>query len=127
MYPDVRGEQPAAVRRMHFPARPRRRRPQWRIFNSVTSAKTAIFWVAGVSAGIVAGLWMASMTYYCAFCLFAPPRFATWQCCMVGLAVSVTGFGAIIALDREFLPTSFGGIRRVSRFLFEDLCQRQTN
>jgi hypothetical protein len=31
-------------------------------------------WVAGITAGIVAGLWMASMTYYCGLCVFAPPH-----------------------------------------------------
>ena len=67
------------------------------------------------------------MTYYCEFCMFAPQRFATWQCCVVGFVVSVMGFGAIIVLDRGFLPASFGAIRRISRFLFEDLAQRQTN
>jgi hypothetical protein len=86
-----------------------------------------MLWMAVVSAGIATGLWMASMTYYCVFCLFAPPRFATWQCSLVGFVVSAGGFGLIIALDREFLPASFGGVHRVSRFLFEDLAKRQTN
>ncbi len=84
-------------------------------------------WVAGITAGIVAGLWMASMTNYCSLCMFAPPRFAAWESCLVGCAVSVVLFGAIIALDREFVPGIVRGVRPVSRFLFEDLAGRQTN
>lgn len=105
----------------------RRRQPRQRIFSHVRSAKTAILWVAVLGAGIAAGLWLASLTYDCVFCLFAPPRFATWQCCMAGVAVSALTFGVTVALDRAFLPASLVGIRRVSRFLFEDLAQRQTN
>ena len=103
--------------------RPTRRR----IFSQVRSAGTAIWWGAVLAAGIAAGLWMASMTYFCTFCLVAPPRFATWQCCMVGVATSGLAFGVTVALDRTFLPASLVGIRRVSRFLFEDLAERQTN
>ena len=33
----------------------------------------------------------------------------------------------VVAFYRAFLPTSFEGIRRVSRFFFEDLAQRQTS
>jgi ABC-type multidrug transport system permease subunit len=86
-----------------------------------------MLWVAVVTAGIVAGFWMASMTYYCGLCVFAPPRFAAWESCLVGCAVSTVLFGAIIALDREFVPSSVRGIRQVYRFLFEDLAGRQTN
>lgn len=84
-------------------------------------------WVAGITAGIVAGLLTASMTDYCGLCMFAPPRFAAWESCLVGCAVSVVLFGAIIALDRGFVPSSVRGVRKVSRFLFEDLARRQTN
>jgi hypothetical protein len=93
----------------------------------VRIAQTAMLWVAGVTAGIVAGLWMASMTYDCLLCLYAPPRFAAWESCLVGCAVSAVLFAAIIALDREFVPSTVRGIRQVSRFLFEDLAARQTN
>jgi hypothetical protein len=98
-----------------------------RIFHFVRIAQTAMQWVAVVTAGIVAGLWMASMTGYCGLCLFAPPRFAAWESCLVGSAVSLVLFAAIIALDREFVASTVCGIRRVSRFLFEDLAARQTN
>jgi hypothetical protein len=86
-----------------------------------------MLWVAVLAAGIAAGLWMASMTRDCPMCLVALPRFATWQCCMVGVAVSGLAFGVTVALDRAFLAASPVGIRRVSRFLFEDLAERQTN
>jgi len=84
-------------------------------------------WLAVLGAGVAAGLWMASMTKDCLLCLVAMPRFATWQCCTAGVAVSGLTFGVIVALDRAFLPASLVVIRRVSRFLFEDLAQRQTN
>jgi hypothetical protein len=99
----------------------------WRIFGAVSSVKTAMSWAAVVSAGIAAGLWMASMTYSCELCVFAPSRFAAWQCCVVGFVVSAMAFWAIRVIEREFLPTSLDGIRRVRRFLFEDLAQRQGN
>jgi hypothetical protein len=83
--------------------------------------------VAVLAAGIAVGLWMASMTRDCLLCLVALPRFATWQCCVVGVAVSGLAFGVIVTLDRAFLATSLVGIRRVSRFLFEDLAQRRTD
>lgn len=86
-----------------------------------------MLWVAVLGAGIATGLWMASITSYCALCVAAPPRFATWQCCIAGLAVSAVGFGVTTALSRAFLPASVGGIRRASRFLFEDLARRQTD
>lgn len=86
-----------------------------------------MLWVAGIVAGIMAGLWMASMTYPCGLCVFAPPRFATWESCLFGCAVSVVLGGAIIALDRQFVPSSLRGVRQVSRFLFEDLAGQQTN
>jgi hypothetical protein len=86
-----------------------------------------MLWVAGITAGIVAGLWMASLTYYCTFCLFAPPRFAWWECCLVGFASSAVAIGAIIAIDRGFLPNSVRSVRKLSRFLFEDLTRRQTD
>jgi hypothetical protein len=98
-----------------------------RIFSSVRSARTAILWIAVFGAGIAAGLWMASMTYYTEFGLVAPARFATWECCVGGFAVSVVGFGIVTALNRAFVSTSLGGIRRVSSYLFEDLAQRQHN
>jgi hypothetical protein len=60
-------------------------------------------------------------------CTFAPPRFAAWESCLVGCAVSVVLFGLIIALDHEFVPNSLRGIRHVSRLLFEDLAAPQTN
>jgi hypothetical protein len=110
-----------------FAEESRRRHSTRRIFSSVSYVKNAMLWVVGLGAGIAVGLWMASMTYFCTFCLFAPPRFAVWECCVVGLGVSVIGLGTIVAFDREFLPASRGGIRRVSRFLFEDLAQRQTD
>src|SRR5579863_6038255 len=98
-----------------------RRLPPWqRIFNQVRSAKTAILSLAVVGAGIAAGLWMASMTYDCLMCLVALPRYATWQCCVAGVAVSGLAFGVTVALDRAFLRASLVGVRRVSRFLFED-------
>ena len=108
-------------------ANARRLPPSQRIFSHVRSAKTAILWLAVVSAGIAAGLWMASMTYDCLMCLVALPRYATWQCCVAGAAVSGLAFGVTVALDRAFLRASLVGVRRVSRFLFEDLAQRQTN
>jgi len=86
-----------------------------------------VLWVAGIVAGIVAGLWMASMTSPCGLCVFAPPRFAAWASCLVGCAVSVVLFGAITALDREFVPSSVRSVRHVSRFLFEGLAGQQTN
>lgn len=102
-------------------------RPLRRIFSSVRTAKTAILWIVALGAGIATGLWMASMSYYSEFGLVAPPRFATWQCCIAGFAVSAVGFGIVVALNRAFVSTSFGGVRRVSRYLFEDLAQRQRN
>lgn len=102
-------------------------RPLRRIFSLVRSAKTAILWIVVLGAGIAAGLWMASMTYYSEFGLVAPPPFATWQCCIAGFAVSAVGFSIVIALNRAFVSTSFGRVRRVSRCLFEDLAQRQRN
>lgn len=86
-----------------------------------------MLWMAGIGAGIAAGVWMASMTYDCVFCLFAPPRFAAWESCMVGLAVSVVLFGLIIAIDRGFEPSTVRAVHQLSRFLFEDLTGRQTN
>ena len=88
------------------------------------TAKSVMLCVAGVTSGIAVGVWMASMTYYCEFCLFAPARFATWQSCLGGSVASALVFGAIIALDREFLSTSFRALSMVSRFLFEDLTRR---
>jgi hypothetical protein len=84
-------------------------------------------WVAIFGAGIAAGLWMASMTYDCLLCVVALPRFGAWQCCIAGVAVSGLAFGVTVALDRSFLPASLVRIRRASRFLFEDLAQRQIN
>jgi uncharacterized membrane-anchored protein len=86
-----------------------------------------MLWMAGVTAGIVAGLWMASMTYFCVFCLVAPRRFAAWESCLVGFAVSAVLLGAIIATDRGFLPSSVRAVRQLSRFLFEDLTGRQAD
>lgn len=86
-----------------------------------------MLWVAGIAAGVVAGLWMASMTYSCGLCVFAPPRFAVWTSCLAGCAASLVVFGAITALDRHFVPSSFRGVRQVSRFFFEDLARHQTN
>jgi hypothetical protein len=93
----------------------------------VGTGKTAVLWVALVGAGIAVGLWVASMSYPCGICVVELPRFATWQCCLVGFAVSAMGFVAIGALDHAFVSTSFGGTRRAARFLFEDLAQRQPN
>ena len=98
-----------------------------RMFTSVRGAKTAILWLAVLGAGVAAGLWIASLTYDCLMCLVALPRYATWQCCVAGVAVSGLAFGVTVALDRAFLRASLEGVRRVSRFLFEDLAQRQTN
>jgi hypothetical protein len=41
--------------------------------------------------------------------------------------VSAIVSGLIVALDREFVPTSFRGLSRVSRFLFNDLTRRQAD
>src|ERR1700733_3764101 len=79
------------------------------IFHFVRSAQLAVLWVAGIAAGVVAGLWMASVTYSCGLCMFAPPRFAAWESCLVGCGVSAVLFGAIIALDREFVPRTVRG------------------
>ena len=88
--------------------------------------KTGLLWGVVLGAGAAAGLWMASLSYFCTFCLVAPPRFATWQCCIAGFTVSAVALCIVVAFFRAFLPTCFEGIRRVSRFLFEDLAQRQT-
>lgn len=83
-------------------------------------------WVAVIAAGIVAGLWMASMRYPCDLCTFTPPRFAAWESCVVGCVLSVGLCGVIFAVDRAFVPSSIRGARHVSRFLFEELAERQT-
>jgi hypothetical protein len=91
------------------------------------SAQTAIQWAAVIAAGIVAGLWMASIRYPCGLCTFTAPRFAAWESCLVGCALSVGLWGVVFALDREFVPSSIRGARHVSRFLFEELAERQTD
>lgn len=102
------------------------RSPAPAYIRSVTSVKIAILWTLAVGAGIAAGLWMASATNFCTFCLVAPRRFATWECSVVGFLVSAAVLGAILAFERDFLRESIVRIHRLTRFLFEDLTQRQT-
>ena len=93
----------------------------------MTTAKAALFVAAGAAAGILVGLWMASMTYYCEFCLFGPPRFAIWQSCLIGFLPLAVVLSALIVVYREFFHAFLRGLRIVSRFLFEDLTPRPTD
>jgi hypothetical protein len=86
-----------------------------------------MLWLVITGAGVAIGLWMASMTSYCGLCLFGPPRFAAWECCLVGFAVSAIGYGAVVIFWRDFLPASIRAVRSATHFLFEDLGQRQTD
>jgi hypothetical protein len=80
----------------------------------------------GVATGIASGFWTASVTHPCpAFCLYAQPRFANWQSCLVGGAAAAAVLIVAGALDREFVRGSVQCIRNVSRFLFEDISHRQ--
>lgn len=93
---------------------------------SVRTTWTALLAMVGVATGIASGFWMASATYPCpAFCLYAQPRFAIWQSCLVGGAAAATVLIVAGALDREFVRGRVQGIRNVSRFLFEEVSHRQ--
>jgi hypothetical protein len=116
---------PFSLRALRDVARSTEERP--RIFGFMRSVRVATLWLAIVAAGVATGLWMASMTSYCGLCLVAPARFATWECCLVGFAVSAIGYGATVVFWHDFLRSSLSEIGRLWRFLFEDLVQHQTD
>jgi hypothetical protein len=98
----------------------------WGYIEIVRTAKIALVVALCVAAGLVAGLWMASQTYACAaFCLYPEPRFAVWLSCLVGGIAVAIALVIAGANDRELFPQCARGLRKVSRFLFEDLSRRQ--
>jgi hypothetical protein len=78
------------------------------------------------ACGVLVGMWMASMTYPClGLCMFAAPKYAIWQSCLVGAVTAALTLVIASTLDSEFLEEAVRGIRTTSRFLFEDLSRRQ--
>jgi len=97
-------------------------------FGSARTAKSAASAMLGAATGVVTGFWTASMTYSCpAFCLYALPRFAVWQSCLVGGAAAVIVLLVAGMRDRELVRGIVQRIRYVSRYLFEDLNHPQVD
>lgn len=82
-------------------------------------------WGLAVLAGVLAGLWGASLTYPCFGLCFATPALAAWQSCLIGAIVGLVIPMLAIALDDEFMTATLGAFRAVRRFLFEDLSRDQ--
>jgi hypothetical protein len=66
------------------------------------------------------------MTYPClGLCMFAAPKYAIWQSCLVGAVTTALTVVIASTLDGEFVEESARGVRSISRFLFEDLSRGQ--
>jgi hypothetical protein len=85
------------------------------------TARTIVLLAAGPAAGVIFGLWMASLSYPCLLCVFAAPRFALWESCLVGATVGGLVLIVAVLVDEALLPRSARGLRSARHFLFKDL------
>ena len=83
--------------------------------------------MAGIALGVAVGLWTASMTVECVFnmCMFAPPRFAAFECVVMGLLAATAIPVVAMAVNQDFLPATAETYRTITRFLFEDLSRQR--
>jgi len=81
----------------------------------------ALAYLISAGCGVLVGFWTASITYLdCPgpLCIaFLAPRFAMWQCALLGLAATLALFATALRLRSDVRRVN----ARLIRWLFEDL------
>lgn len=87
-----------------------------------------LLYIVSAITGIVFGIVAAQVTYDCiGLCLASRPRFAIWQCGLIGFGTAAIVLIACAVFDEEFIPVTRLWLRAARRRWLGDVRKRQQN
>ena len=85
-----------------------------------------MLYIVSAITGIVFGIVAAQVTYACPkSCLAPQPRFAFWQCGLIGFGTAAIVLIACALFDEEFIPVTRQWLRAARRRWFGDMRKPQ--